>query len=282
MRARIIVLGAWIALATTMARAHGPQIQITNDADKVITRQLISDAPYSSTLTSPTKVYVMPLMPFGGVWYARPNNEVDPILSQPTFFSGPGLAYGYDQVDDGPQAFVEGSVLSVGFTDGLKHWTGAIFADAGDTQAKAFRGSNVDIADPPESVGVTTDNSPFDSVSLEPVLANYGSAGTEVHGTIRFALLGDGTSPTSASLDGVYLLSLQLASSQAGLAPSDEYFFVLHKNVLAETVAAAVESLGVAPSLVQFVPEPNSSFFIAASWLSLLLSRRMHRRFARD
>ena len=43
------------------ASAHGPQIQITNDNNKIVTRALHQDGDYSLALTAPKSVYVMPL-----------------------------------------------------------------------------------------------------------------------------------------------------------------------------------------------------------------------------
>lgn len=260
MRARMFVLGFVAALATSAANAHGPQIQITNDNNKLVTRALYLDGDYSLALTSPISVYVMPVLESGGVWYSRPNNEL--VADVPAFPSGPGLAYGYDLADGGPQAFATGSVLSIGFLDGLKLWNGSAFADAGATELKAFRGSNVNITTPAANFATTSDTSPFDSVSLAAVAENYGSEGAEVHGSLRWALLGDGSSPTSTSPNGVYLLSLQLSSTQNGLASSDPYYFVLHKNAAPSDVAAAVASLGFAPELVQVVPEPASAIVL--------------------
>jgi hypothetical protein len=198
----------------------------------------------------------------------------------PEFPSGPGLAYGYDLADGGPQAFAQGSVFSVQFADGLKRWNGATFVDAGATQLKAFRGSNANIGSPPENFGITSDGGPFDSVSLAAVAAGYGADGAEVHSSLRFALLGDGSSPTSASPDGVYLLSMQLASTQSGLGPSDPFYFVLNKNGAAADVAAAVQSLGMAPGLVQWiVPEPSGAALVGISMFAIARwrGRRMHR-----
>ncbi|MCI0379100.1 MAG: PEP-CTERM sorting domain-containing protein [Gemmataceae bacterium] len=271
MRGYMFALAVSAALAASPALAHGPQIQITNDNNQIVTRRLILDAPYSDSLTARKSVYVMPLLPFNNVWYSRPNNEIDPILHQPAFFSGPGLAYGYDQVDGGPQAFAASSVLSLGFTDGLKRWDGAAFSDAGATELKAFRGSNVHIASPPENFAVTSDGPPFDSLSLPPVSATYNA---EVHNSIRYGLLGDGSSPTSASPDGVYLVSFQLTSTQIGLAPSNAFFFVLHKNAPAATLAEAMNSLGFASSFVQWVPEPGSATLLMAGGTCLLSVRR--------
>ena len=68
MRRSMFVLGACAALVVTTASAHGPQIQIAVDSasgNKIVTRQLLLDEPYSSAvgLTAPTSVYVMPVLP---------------------------------------------------------------------------------------------------------------------------------------------------------------------------------------------------------------------------
>jgi hypothetical protein len=264
MRAQALALALTISLSASPASAHGPQIQITEDNKKIVTRELHLDGLYSTALAPPKSVYVMPLLPLDAVWYSRPNNTPSATIpSLPEFPSGPGLAYGYDLADGGTQAFAAGSVLSVGFADGLKRWNGAAFVDAGATQLKSFRGSNASISTPPENFAITSDSGPFDSVSLAPVAAGYGTDGAEVHSSLRFALLGDGTSPTSSSPDGVYLLKMQVSSTQ-GLSASDPYYFVLNKNGAAADVAAAVQSLGVAPSLVQWlVPEPSCAALVA-------------------
>jgi hypothetical protein len=272
MRAVSLVLVA--ALTSSIAQAHGPQIQITNGDDKIVTRRLLLDGPYSNQLTPPKSVYVMPLMAFESVWYSRPNNEIDPITQLPAFPSGPGLAYGYDLADGGTQEFAAGSVISAGFMDGLKIWNGAAFVDAGATQLKAFRGSNPNIVSPPANFAVTSDSGPFDSLSLATVAASYGPEGAEVHGGFRFALLGDGSSPTSSSADGVYLLSQQLSSTQAGLSPSDPYYFVLHKNATGQSIVNAVESLGFPSSAVQIVPEPSSVILLAIGAGCMLITGR--------
>src|SRR5687767_3677202 len=121
MRTCMIALTIFAALALSAARAHGPQIQITIDNSKIVTRELILDGPYSSSLTAPKLVYVMPLLEFGGRWYSRPNNTPSATIpGTPAFPSGPGLAYGYDLANGGPQAFAEGSVLSVYLTGFLQ------------------------------------------------------------------------------------------------------------------------------------------------------------------
>jgi hypothetical protein len=258
MRALAYVVATLVLVAAVSASAHGPQIQLTNDGGKIVTRQLIADAPYSNSLTAAKSVYVMPLLDFNSVWYSRPNSSIDPILGVPAFPSGPGFAYGYDLADGGSQLFDSGSVFSLSFTDGLKQWNGASYVDAGATQLKAFRGSNANIASPAENFATTSDSGPFDSLDLPTVAANYGAEAAEVHTSLRFALLGDGTDPSSVAPDGVYLLGMRLTSTQIGLAASDSYYFVLYKNAAPSVVLDAVNALGFSASAVQFanVPEP--------------------------
>jgi hypothetical protein len=272
MRALACVLAVSMPLAAASAFAHGPQIQVTNDSGKIVTRRLIADAPYSNSLTTVTSVYVMPLLEFNGVWYSRPNSTIDPILGVPEFPSGPGFAYGYDLADGGAQLFETGSVLSLSFMGGLKQWNGTTYADAGATQLKAFRGSNVNISSPAENFATTSDSGSFDSLDLPIVAANYGSEGAEVHTSLRYALLGDGSDPLSVVPDGIYLVGMRLTSTQAGLAASDPYYFLLHKNAAPDSVLNAVNALGVSASGVQFadVPEPAFSglWVLATFWLS--------------
>jgi hypothetical protein len=278
MRAFAYVVATFVPLAAVTVFAHGPQIQVTNDGGKIVTRQLIADAPYSNSLTAVKSVYVMPLLDFNGVWYSRPNNAIDPILGVPAFPSGPGFAYGYDLADGGSQLFEAGSVLSLAFTDGLKQWNGTSYVDAGATQLKAFRGANASIASPAENFSTTSDSGPFDSLDLPTVAANYGAEVAEVHTSLRFALLGDGTNPLSIAPDGVYLLGMRLTSTQNGLAASDPYYFVLYKTAATSVVLDAVNALGVSASAVQFadVPEP-AVVALATIGLVALASARLRR-----
>jgi hypothetical protein len=273
MRALTFALAVSLGLATSVARAHGPQLQITDDNNKLVTRQIILNEPYSF-LTAPKSVYVIPMAQFNGVWYSQPNNEIDPILMQTAFPSGPGLAYGYDQVDGGPRVFAAGSTFSENFTAGLKRWNGSAFVDPGAEQIGAFRGAAVAPADQ----AITSDGGPFGGITYPAISATYVA---DDHSSARFRLLGDGTNPLSPSQDGVYLLSLQLTSTQAGLAPSDPFYFVLRKNVTDATTVAAVESLigsfGIAPSLVQFVPEPGALALMIVGTTCWAGFRRSHR-----
>src|SRR4051812_19378655 len=273
MRARAFAFSA--ALVAVAAHAHGPQIQLTNDNGKIVTRQLILDAPYSGTLTPMKTVYVMPLAGFNGVYYSRPNDAVDPVLGVSAFPSGPGFAYGYDLADGGPQQFAAGTVVSLAFTDRLRRWDSASFVDAGTTELKAFRGSIVNISSPPENFAVTSDSGPFDSLDLPAVATNYGSEGAEVHVSLRFAMLGDGSNPLSATPEGVFLLGMQLTSNQNGVAASEPFYFVLEKNMSPDSVSAAVSSLGVPAPLVQWlaVPEPVGLVMVVIGAASAAIAR---------
>jgi hypothetical protein len=205
----------------------------------------------------------MPLLETGGVWYSRPNNAPSNTLpGQPEYLSGPGIAYGFDQVDGGPRAFASGQHFELNLIDGLQRWDGSAFNDPGLEQIEAFRSSG--------SPAVTNDSltpgSPA-TLAYSNVSATYNA---EAHSSASLRLLGDGSSPTAPSDDGVYLLSMTYGSSEAGLNDSDPFYFVLHKNAPAADVAAAVGSLGIAPWKVQYVPEPGATVLLAvgAAWLS--------------
>src|SRR4029078_11479995 len=113
------------------------------------------------------------------------------------------------------------------------------------------------IASPNENFATTSDSGPFDSLALPAVAANYGADGAEFHTSLRFAMLGDGSDPLSATPDGVYRVGFQLSSSQNGLAPVDPFFFVLYKNALFPAISAAVGSLGAPLGQVQWTPVPE-------------------------
>ena len=94
------------------ARAHGPQMQITNDRGQIITREIYLDGPYDR-LSAEKSVYVIPVAMQDGIAYVRPNASVDTITGLPTYVSGPGLAYGYHHVAAGGfDAFAADSVLA--------------------------------------------------------------------------------------------------------------------------------------------------------------------------
>lgn len=252
--ASVVVQGLGI-----QAQAHGPQLQITNQQGRISTRQIIPDGPYEP-LSPETSAYVMPVMEFSGAWYTRPNTTLDG-LGLPEFYSGPGLAYGLGHT------FEEGSVLSIQFAAGLKRWDGTMFIDAGDTQLQAFRGSNT----APTATAKSSDSAPFASLSLAAIAAGYDD---EAHGTIRYQLFNDGLTPSTPD-DGVYLAALKVLSSQTNLMASNEFYFVLNKNAPLQTLSAAVASLNLPATNVQYVPELGGVTLSAVGLaISLMAARR--------
>ncbi|MCC6492952.1 MAG: hypothetical protein IT424_08020 [Pirellulales bacterium] len=274
---KVLTVASIVILLTggqAVSMAHGPQIQITAVADKIVTRELILDSPYSTRLSEPKFAYVMPLGEYLGAWYARPNGAHDAVLQAPAFYSGPGIAYGYGYEAFGSLAtgFAAGSQLSMSFTGGLLRWNGQALVDAGTAQLEAFRGS----FSAPAAMVRTNDGGPSANLNLPAV--SFASEGAEAHSTVRFRLLGDGASSASTGPDGVYLASLRLESNQSGLAASDPFYFVLSKNAAANEVVAAVNSLRLESHLVQFVPEPATVVpCLAGLWAALSAARTFRR-----
>jgi hypothetical protein len=272
MRFCMLVLGVCAALVETSASAHGPQIQVTvgtNSNNKIVTRQLLLDEPYSSAvgLTAPAEIYVMPVLPVS--YLGQSVARVTPSDTQ-TF--GPGFTYGYDQTLGTDHFFTANLNLHVG---GLEIWDGTNFVPTGTGK---------------EQLGLlqSTSNVNADAVKTTaaggdiaiPVTAGYTA---DVHSSMRYTLLGDGLDPYAASRDGIYLVSLQLSATQAApsLSPADPFYFVLDKNGTGTELATAVDSLlastGISRSLVQYtanVPEPVSSSLLAGGLTIGLLPRR--------
>ncbi len=261
MRARMFVFGVCIVLATASAYAHGPQIQTTRDAGKIVTREIVDEDSYSTALTDPKSVYVMPLARYLGVWRAQPDNARLPN-GDPEFVGWPGYAhgYGYDATTN-PAPFPLGSKFILGFTAGLMSWDGAAFGDAGVTEAEAYRGPSAT----PTALAKTSDAGPFQSLMFPGGSGiSFAAEGGDTHNTVHYRMLGNGASTTSALADGIYRLSLQLSSTDAAVTASDQFHFVLHKNPAPGAIADAIDSLGFAPELVQVVPEP-------AAWMLAMI-----------
>jgi hypothetical protein len=191
----------------------------------------------------------------------------------PTYFSGPGLAYGYGyNATTNPAPFDVGSKFGFSFLDGLKTWNGASFVDAGAAEFQAFTGGIAAPSGMHTSGGAGSLAVPAGASSV----AFTGDHPENAHSTARFRYLGDGSTPSSAP-NGVYLLQLQLSSTQAGLM-SDPFFFVLNKGADAAAVQSAVASLNVAAALVQFLPIPEpAGFGLAAFGLAAAVLAR-HRK----
>lgn len=274
-----------LALATPLVHAHGPQLQVTATNGQIVTRSILNDV--YEPLTTPKSVYVMEMLDYRGVWYARPETEVNPpehptAPGQPVYYSGPGLAYGVDQT------FAVGSSFALKFTDGLQAWNGTNFGDAGATQLQYFRGGSIgasgQLINPTASI-VTSDGSASTDLAFAAIAAPYDAG---AHATARLRFLGDGTTTPEGSgpqagtiasepADGVYLASLVLSNSDSAITDSDPYYFLMHKGVPWSDVAAAISSLNVPNSAVQVlgVPEPSALVLAAAALAGFAARRRV-------
>ena len=274
MRLASSFIAATAVCAANVALAHGPQIQITGESGKIITRKLFIETPYVGSLTDPKSVYVMPLSDNIGVSYARPNNVQFTAPNVPTYYSGPGLAYGYgyDAINN-PAPFQVGSKFGVTFLDGLKQWNGAAFVDAGAAEFQAFTGSFVAPSGVLTSGTAATLAVPAGSGSV----AFTGDHPEDAHATVRYRYLGDGVLPSSAP-DGIYLLQLQVFSTQPGMSPSDPFSFVLNKGVGMSTVQSALGTLNVPNELIQIIPEPGAMALAGAAMAMTIGGVRRPRR----
>lgn len=249
------------ACSAGLVSAHGPQLQITNVGGKITTREVFLDEPYAP-LSSPKSVYIIPMLPTSGQFFSRPNDE-EAAPGVPAFNSGPGLAYGLGGT------FNAGFNFRLTFADGLKIWDGLSFVDPGLEQIQAFRGN----FNNPSSTALTSDAGPFATLNFPTIPAGYAES---AHSSASFRLLGDGVSPTAASDNGVYLLSLQLSSTDPNLNPSDPFFFLLYKNVPLDQALAAARGLNVSSAQIQVVPEAGSVVMglIATAGLGCLAIRK--------
>ena len=281
MRICVLVLFACSLLDVAPALAHGPQLQINNVGGKIVTREVLTDI--YTPLTDPKSVYVMPVLVYGGAWYARPETKVHPVShfleGQPVYYSGPGLAYGVGQT------FAAGGIFTLQFDDGLRLWNGSGFVDASATALQAYRGGSIGASGElinPAASAVSSDSAPFAGLNFPPVPASNDD---QSHSTSRLRFLGDGTTTplgvgTTATepVDGVYLARFVIASTQAALTSSDPFYFVMHKNAAWNEVQAAVRSLDVPAAQVQYlaVPEPASIVLagIAVAAIGVTLRRR--------
>jgi hypothetical protein len=277
--ASAIIVAAVPLLSVPPALAHGPQIQVTNDAGKITTRHLLTAEPYNmapAPPTGPVQVYVVPLGPtnaFGGTrWFTRP----DPATN-----SGPGPAWGHgwtyddrgtpgDPADDTfTTTFPAGARFTQTLLGGLQQWDGSAFAAApGGAQLEMFRSTG------PHAVsgGAVT------SINY-PTIAPPAGANPDPHGSASFAVLGDGVVPDATRApapvaDGIYSAQFQLSLSDqpagSGVGPSEPFYFVMYKGVSQSQAASAAAA--AYPGLnIQVVPEPGSLGAVAAG---LLLLRR--------
>jgi hypothetical protein len=272
-------------VATTLgavhAFAHGPQIQLTNDANAIATRQLLLDGHYNTypaPATPATSVYIMPLGPtsaFGGTrWFTRPNGA---------FNSGPGVAFGYGWIfdDGGTPSDISDDIYTTTFPVGarfrqtmsgeLGSWNGSTFVDAADAQLYMFRGSGA-------SLDAAISGSADATITYSAISAPAGPS-PDPHVSASFEVLGDGVVPSDSHppapvLDGIYLIEFQLDLINqpvgSSIVPSDPFHFVMYKGVDASEALSAAQAAFPGAS-IQLVPEP---MLVSLAPLTVLLLRR--------
>ena len=94
------------------AWGHGPQIQLTAEAGKIVTRQVMIDDYVP--VTAATSIYVLPVASVSNIWVVQPPG---------TAGSGPGIAPGVGFVDAASHPFKTGN-YTTSIVDGLKKWNG--------------------------------------------------------------------------------------------------------------------------------------------------------------
>lgn len=243
---------AWLA-ACGFAEAHGPQIQVTGNTGQIVTRRMFANEPYDP-LKPETRIYVIPVEEVGGNWFVKPPTATT---------SGPGFAVGLGFDDDPNDHPFQTGDYTLKFADGLLQWNGASFVNAGAAQLRANKGTTT--AD-------TSDTGPFASLTWTITVDS-----SEAHSGMTYRFLGDGTSPTSAPADGIYLLSLQLA--HGSLLDSEPFYYVLPKGVPLGEASTAANYLaglhGISPSAVQVVPEPAGVALVLLGLAGLPRRRRL-------
>lgn len=285
MRLFVVTASIWLTVAASVF-GHGDQIQISFNAGsgKIETREIVHTATRPNSITDPTRVYVMPMLSLtggaGDGWYVRPNDERN-IFGVPLYPTGPGITYQYDpaQLPGTGWAFsgsstlpnLQSSAFSYSFVDGLKEWNGSSFVDPGDEQLQMFRGDGTSV---PSILAQTTDSSPFSTLTLSTI----NTQSSNPHHSVGFRLLGDGVSPgltgPAAGDDGIYLASLVLSSSAAGVGASDPFYFVMQKNYDAQAAYQVALTLGFSESQIQVIPEPAAVVPLLIFAVASLRARR--------
>ena len=110
------------------AWCHGPQMQLTAEAGKIVTRQVMIDD--YTPVTAAASIYVLPVASVSNIWVVQPPG---------TAGSGPGIAPGVGFVDAASHPFKTGN-YTTSIVDGLKKWNGASFVDAVSVMSDAAMG----------------------------------------------------------------------------------------------------------------------------------------------
>ena len=229
-------------------------MQISVENNKIVTRGLVYDTANYSDSNPVQNSYVVPMVQrtLGDAndgWYAQFNST-----NTEAVFLGPGIKYGNG-------GFNGGVTITDTIIDGLKLWNGSSFIDPGTEQVQGLRGT----ISVPTATLATVDSGMGGSFSLVTPAAVTATA----HSQVYWRLLGDGSTSNSASDDGVYLLKLQLTTTQAGVAASDPYYLLLSKNASSADQTAAQSYVNST-----LVPEPASLAAAAVASAGLLARRR--------
>lgn len=233
--------------APVLAYGHGTIIQLGVTNNRLTTHGLVGE-PYAAANPA-QRVYALSLTQrsLGDAndgWYVQ-------LDSNP--YLGPGISY------TNAYGFLPNNTLSITFAGGLQYWTGSEFADPGTEQLQGIRGSNFATA----AKFQTTDTGPLQGFSVTPTSITATS-----HAQVYWRLLGDGTSPTVASDDGVYLASFIASTTQSGITASDTYYFLLGKNATTTDLAAATSFINA-----NLIPEPTALGLLIPA-LALISRRR--------
>jgi hypothetical protein len=253
---RLIAI-AIVWASVTPSWAHGPQIQLTAENGKIVTRQVMIDD--YTPITPTTSIYVLPVANVSNQWLVQPPG---------TAGAGPGIAVGVGFVDAASHPFKSGA-YTTSLIDGLKKWNGVSFVDAGDAQLQLYK----TVSGNPLTA-TTTDAGPFESITY-----NLNVTSEEAHTGMGFRFLGDGVSSTSALADGVYLLSLK--ASNMTLEESAPFYFMLPHGVTPAEAGAATlafaQQQGIGAGAIQAmtaIPEPASMALITTAIGGCLAVRR--------
>lgn len=285
MKANSIVTMVVLASAATVY-GHGDQVQITYNATtgRIETREIVHTASRPNAISDLKRVYVMPMLELqggaGNGWYTRPNDARD-IFNNPLYPTGPGINFQYESQltgtgwsfsGSGSLPNLQASNFAYAIMDGVKEWNGATYADPGAEQIQLFRGDGTSV---PSIMTNTTDSGPFGTLAMGTI----NSQSSNAHSSIGYRMLGDGVNfglvGAPAGDDGVYLLSLSLTSTAAGVQPSDTFYYVMFKNASLNTAMDAAMALGFDSSLIQVMPEPTA---LAILVFAAALSRGRRRR----
>lgn len=237
-----------LAASPLLAYGHGTLIQLGITNNQLTTHGLVGE-PYSASYPA-QRLYTMNFTQrsLGDVhdgWYVQ-------LDSNP--YLGPGISY------SSVYGFLPSNTISISFAGGLQYWTGTEFADPGTEQLQGIRGSNFNTA----TKFQTNDSGPLQGFSVTPTTVTATS-----HAQVYWRLLGDGTSPTTTSDDGVYLASFVASTTQSGIASSETYYFLMSKNASPAELSAASAFVSA-----NFIPEPAALGLIVPAAAVLMPRRR--------